>query len=445
MDEAKALETLRAAEATAAAAWAKAEKMKADMVSEGVNPLTDKDAFERIDAAYKEHGVAAQQVRDLQDRLATMRGWSNGSGLTPGALTPASAPGAGKGVETMFRFGARLTDTEAFRTVAKLASEMGDAQFADAMKNRGGLAGANGGPVPVMSRRELQEVLFGRFGATTVTGGSSTSAGPFIQNDLQPGFVEYMRKAPTLAAVVGRAETDSDVVEYVTQSAPTSAAAETAETNNAAESTYAFATATVNVQEFTHYVPVTRRAMQDAGQIRSIIEGELVVDLLDRVDTQIASGNGSGDNIEGIYTAVSQAQALGGDNRADALHKAITQVRVAAGVLMEPDWIGIHPNDYQQLILEQDGSGQYLFGPPSQAGARAAWGVPFLVSTVFTDGTPLVGNFARGARLWMRSGVEVLSGLNDNDFVARRITLLATLRAAFKTIRPTAFCEVTGF
>lgn len=446
MDEAKALETLRAAEATAAAAWAKAEKMKADMVAEGVNPLTDKAAFEKIDAAYKEHGVAAQQARDLQDRLATMRGWSNGSRLTPGALTPAGAPGAGNGVETMFQFGARLTDTEAFRAVAKLAGEMGDAQFADAMKNRGGIAGANGGPVPVMSRRELQAVLYGgRFGATTVTGASATSAGPFVQNDLQPGFVDYIRKVPTLAAVVGRAETDSDVVEYVTQSAPTSAAAETAETNNAAESTYAFATATVNVQEFTHYVPVTRRAMQDAGQIRSIIEGELVVDLLDRLDTQIASGNATGDNIEGIYTAVSQAQALGGDNRADALHKAITQVRVAAGVLMEPDYIGIHPTDYQRVILEQDGSGQYLFGPPSQAGARAAWGVPFLVSTVFTVGSPLVGNYARGARLWMRSGVEVLSGLNDNDFVARRITLLATLRAAFKTIRPTAFCEVTGF
>lgn len=442
MDEAKALETLRAAEATAAAAWAKAEKMKADMVSEGVNPMENKDAFDKIDAAYKEHGVAAQQVRDLQDRLAAMRGWANGGSLTPGGLTPAAAPGAGNGISTLFKFGARVTESEKYRALMRLANEMGDAQFVAHVKAAGGFDG----PIPLMSRVELQSLLLGgRFGATAITGGSATSAGPFIPNDLQPGFVEYIRKTPTLAQVVGQAETDSDVVEYVTQSAVTNAAAEAGEGNNAAEATYAFATATTNVQEITHYVPITRRAMMDAGQMRSIVEGELIIDLFDRLDTQIASGGGTGDDLEGIYTAVSQAQALGGDSRADALHKAMTQVRVAAGVRMEPDYIGIHPNDYQQVILEQDGAGQYLFGPPSQAGARAAWGVPFLVSTVFTDGTPLVGNFARGARLWIRSGAEVLAGLNDDDFVKRRISLLATMRAAFKTIRPTAFCEVTSF
>ena len=77
--------------------------------------------------------------------------------------------------------------------------------------------------------------------------------------------------------------------------------------------------------------------------------------------------------------------------------------------------------------------------------SRSCWGVPFLVSTVFTAGTPLVGNYARGARLWLRSGAEILAGLNASDFVQRRMSLMATMRVAFKTIRPTAFTEVTSF
>lgn len=436
------LASLRTAEQTAAEAWAKAEKMKADMAAEGVNPLENTDAFNKLDDAYKAHGVAAQHVFDLKERLAKLQGWDNlaapGAGGVP---TPIGSPSSGQGPDTLFAMGARVTEHPRYKEAQARTAGMGDAQFQQAAKTN-----LFGEGLPVLNKRELMSILSpGRFGATTITGGSATSAGPFIQNDLQPGFVEYMRKTPALSQVVGRGETDSDVVEYVTQSAPTNTAAETAETNNSTESTYAYATATVNVQEFTHYVPATRRALQDAGQMRTLIENDLVIDLLDKVDDQIADGLGTGDEIEGIYTAVSQAQAKGGDNRADALHKALTKVRVAAGVLMEPDWIGVHPNDYQGAVLETDGTGQYLFGPPSLSGPRAAWGVPFLVSTVFTEGTPMVGNYQRGARLWVRSGVEVLTGLNDNDFVARRITLLATMRAAFKTIRPTAFCEVTGF
>lgn len=436
------LQAVRDAEQAAAVAYAAAEKLKADMIAAGVNPLTDKEAFEKIDQAYKAHGVKAQEADDLKARLAQMRGWDSLSvPAGPGGRLPTPAePGAQAPADSIFRFGARVTDHEAYRAAQKIAASVGDAQFAGVMQD------AFKGGIPLMSRAELQAMLRGgRYGATAVTGGSATSAGPFIQNDLQPGFVAYLRKRPTLATVVGQGETDSDVVEYVTQSAPTNSAAETAETNNAAESSYPFATATVNVQEIVHYVPITRRAMQDAGQMRSIVEGELVADVVDRLDTQIAAGGGTGDDLEGIYTAVTQSQALGGDTRVDAIHKAMTKVRVAAGVYMEPDYIGIHPNDYQDLVLETDANGRYLLGDPNVAGPRGAWGVPFLVSTAFTDGTPIAGNFERGAKLWTRSGIEVLSGLNDDDFVKRRISLMATMRCAFKTIRPTAFCEITGF
>lgn len=438
------LTAVREKEAEASRAYAAAVKLQEEMVASGVNLLTDTEQFEKLNDAYKSHGVLAQEAEVMKDRIAQLQGFGvEAAGLGSRRRLPGPGDGRGDGADTIFSLADKFTSSQEYAAVAALAARLGDAQFVSAFREGNPFSAG----IPVMSRRELQTLLLGagRYGATAVTGSGATSAGPFIQSDLQPGYVEYIRKVPTLASVVGRGETDSDVVEYVEQSAPTNNAAATAETNNAAESAYPFATKTTNVQEIVHYVPITRRAMADAGQVRTIIESDLVTDVFDKLDDQLATGLGTGDELEGIYTAVTQAQDRGGDSLPDALLKAITKVRIAAGVMTEPDYIGIHPNDYQALLLETDANGQYLMGPPSQPGSRTSWGVPFLVSTVFTDGVPLVGNYQRGARLWMRSGVEVLAGLNDDDFVKRRISLMATLRAAFKTIRPTAFCEVTNF
>lgn len=435
------LSAIREADGKAAKAWSAAEKMKADMIAEGVNLLTDTANLEKLETAYRVHDEAAQEREDLRDRLGRIAALDSAKGSRAEMPTYGGGGGASNaGSASLFRFGARFTEHPSFKQASELAAKVGDAGFSNSLKDFAGEG------ISLMSRAEAQMMIApGRFGATVISGGGATSAGPFIQNDLQSGFVSYNRKTPRLAAIVGQGETDSDVVEYVTQSAPTNNAAEAGETNNAAESAYPFATATTNVQEIVHYVPITRRAMQDAGQMRSIVEGELVADVFDRLDTQIASGGGTGDDLQGIYTAVTQTQDAAGLSKPAALQKAMTKIRIAAGVLLEPDYIGIHPTDYEKYILDEDGQGRFLAGDPANMGPRTAWGVPFVVSTVFTSGTPLVGNFERGARLWMRSGVELLSGLNDNDFIQRRISLMATMRAAFKTIRPTAFTEVTNF
>lgn len=440
------LAQLRADEKEAAALYAAAQKLKAEKVAAGVNLVTDEGAFEEVNKAFEAHGLAAQKVQVTKDRIEKLQGFEIAPAGMSGGRTLKLFPEPGEafgGLDTLFPLAARFTESAQFKTIAKMAGEMGDAQFIAAIMD----GGSKLGHVPVLSRAELGATLWGpgRYGATAITGGSATSAGPFIINDLQPGFVDYRRKAVTLANVVGRGETNSDVVEYVSQSAPTNAAAATAETNNAAESTYPFATNTVNVQEIVHFVPITRRAMQDDGQIRTIIEQDLITDLLDKLEDQMATGLGTGDELEGIYTAVTQSQSASGIDRPEALLRAITKIRIAAGVLDEPDYIGIHPTDYQAVLLSQDAEGGYLMGPPSMPGSRSCWGVPFLVSTVFTAGTPLVGNYARGARLWLRSGAEILAGLNASDFVQRRMSLMATMRVAFKTIRPTAFTEVTSF
>lgn len=135
--------------------------------------------------------------------------------------------------------------------------------------------------------------------------------------------------------------------------------------------------------------------------------------MLDTLDTQLYSGPGTGVTLTGItITSGINTQPLGGDTRLDCLHKAITQIRVAAGVLSEPDAILMNGTDWQKVRLEKDADGQYLLGPAGMSGDRQIWGIPVVVSNVASTGTPLVGDFAGSARLWTREGVNLSAGLD---------------------------------
>ena len=422
-------------EADAATAFAAAEAMKEGMVAEGVNPMTDEDAFNKVDEAYKAYSLKADEAESLKGRLTRLAEIDGVTQPQPGGTM---RPVQGQVVEQVIRSGDRFVQSPEYQALHAAGAFSSEAHFAGVMAR--GLER----PVEILSRDEL-EAWF-RMSAATVTGGGATSAGPFIQADLIPGFIGYIRKTPVVASLVGQGVTDSDVVEYVTQSAPTNAAAETAEDTAAPESTLPYVTVTTNVREITHFVPVTLRAMADHGQIRTIVEEEIGVGVIDRLDTQLYSGDGAGQNLTGIVnTGGINTRALGADSRLDAIHKAMTQIRVAAGVLDEPDAIIMHPNDWEQVRLEKDANGQYLLGPAAFAGGKQVWGLPVVASTVATENTALAGAFARSARMWLREALAVTTGLSGTDFTQRRVSILGALRLAFAVPRAGGFTTITGF
>jgi hypothetical protein len=56
----------------------------------------------------------------------------------------------------------------------------------------------------------------------------------------------------------------------------------------------------------------------------------------------------------------------------------------------------------------------------------------------------LVGDFARAAQLFRRTGLLIeMSNSDSNNFTQNLITVLAELRALVATYAPAAFCEVT--
>lgn len=438
LDDLKSLAAKQKAEidrlkAEAGALWKSFDDLRTSAAKEGVDFLKDADAFAKMNDA----GVAYDAKRVEIDKVTDE--WHKTLGLT--GLAAPENPLDSKGLDPNRPDGGGLV-------VAKSLGE----RYVSSDEYKAAVATPGFGNTSIqMGTIGAKEITSRAEAKTLITGSSSTSGGAFIVNDRQDGMVELPRRPLTLADLVTVGDTDSDLVEYVEQTSRTNAAAETAEASAtgdgsgaAPESAAAFAVRQASVQDITHFIPATRNAISDAGQMQTIINGEVSDGILERLDSQIANGNGTAPNLPGIYgTNGILNRALGADTRSDAVHKAITQVRLQ---FFEPEVIGLHPNDAEQMFLEKDTTGNYIYGPPSMPVRGSVWGLRPVVSPVFLDGTPLIGNYRRGAALWLREGVSIAVSDSHADFFTRRmIAVLGVMRAAFAVQRPKCFCTVTGF
>ncbi len=293
---------------------------------------------------------------------------------------------------------------------------------------------------------------------TTLVGSDDTSGGAFVVNDRRPGVIDILQRELSLLDLIPRLTTDSDTVEYVKEDTFTNAAAFTAEATGSAttgtvgvkpESTLAYSAATTAVRTLAHWIPVTNRMLNDAPAIRGIINGRLLLGLSLTLETQVATGNATGENFTGLLNAGAAIgiQAIGTDAVVDALYKARTMVRVSGKG--RPNAYALHPNDWQGIRLARENTasatlGGYIMGPPSQVGATTLWGIPVVESEAITENTGLVGDFAMGCSLFDREQAAIRVGTINDQFVRNLQTILAELRAAFVIWRPAMFSKVTG-
>ena len=280
------------------------------------------------------------------------------------------------------------------------------------------------------------------------------SAGALTQNDVQPGLLSILQREINVLDLIPRLQTGTDTIEWVQETAFTNNAAFVAEATNTTgttgtkpESVWNSQTQTTPVRTMAHWIPVTNKTLSDAPQIRGIINSRLLLGLTLTLETQILSGDGTGENFLGILNAGINVQAIGTDSVIDAIFKARTQVRVIGRA--RPTAVVMHPNNWQTARLARENSasgtlGGYLMGPPSMVGATTMWGLPVVESEAIPQGTALVGDFGMGCTLFDREEAQVRVGLVNDQFIRNMQTLLAELRAAFVTWRPTAFSKVTG-
>jgi HK97 family phage major capsid protein len=322
----------------------------------------------------------------------------------------------------------------------------------------------------VQTRPVGYDRILGHGQKALVTGLSDTSAGAYVQNDYigqQVGLSAFQRPL-MLRDLVTPGSTTSDTIEYVRVTSITNNAAAVAEATTAAlptqdgstgplinaagggykpESALALAKVTTPVRTIAHWIPVTKRALSDAAQIRTLIDAFLEYGLEEELEDQMVAGDGTGENLTGIASTSGVQTQAWDTNMFTTLRKAKTKVKligrsVATGYVM-------HPTDVETLDLFTDNENRYYFGGPSgtlvgEAGntTQPLWNLPVIETEAVPVGTAYVGDW-RKAVLWDREQSSITVTDSHADFFVRNmVAILAEMRCAFGILQPNAFVSI---
>jgi HK97 family phage major capsid protein len=293
-----------------------------------------------------------------------------------------------------------------------------------------------------------------------VTGGSATSAGAAVFNDVYRPITDLLGfRELTVDDLITHGRTTSDAIDYVTITGRTNSAGMFAETTNVTssaikpESSISLAVQTANVRTIAHWIPITRRAAADAPQVVTLVNAFLRRGLEEKLEDQELNGAGTGEeftgllNVSGIQTQ--DATVGGGGNTFDSIALAISKIRYSAPY-GRPTGIVVNPLDWfsTDWLLKKEGTSlnTYAFANPGApfGQGQSLWGLPVVVTPLIAQNTALVGDFRQAIR-YEREGISMYMTDSHADFFTRNVlVILAELRSAFVCLVPAAFVKVTN-
>lgn len=281
------------------------------------------------------------------------------------------------------------------------------------------------------------------YGLKEVKASFLTSAGWAPESTRTGMVVDAATRPIQLLDLIPDGQTGMNSVKYMRETTYTPNAGAIAEGGQYNEGTFELTEVDEPVRKVGTRVPVSDEQLEDVAMAESYLDQRLRFGTRQELDTQVATGDGVGDNLTGFLNRNGlQTQAKSTDPIPDAVHKAITKVRTVGRAI--PGAVVMHSDDWQRVRLLRTTDGVYIWGSPSEAGPARMWGLPVAMNEALPEGTALVGDFANFSQLFERRGLNVQLGYVNDQFNRGMQTMRADVRAALAVMRAAAFCEVTG-
>lgn len=197
------------------------------------------------------------------------------------------------------------------------------------------------------------------------------------------------------------------------------------------------------VRKIAGLLDVQDELLDDVVGFRSWIAYELPKAYMDAEDLQIYKGDGSGQNLTGLWYQASnqsfpQGSVIASSNIIDRIMAGVTQVRK----LKRPtSAVVLSPVAWQEVFINKGDEGIYTYPIIVDAtGTLRIGGVPIYWSNVFEDGEGLVGDFARGCYIWQRKAMTIGYFDQNKDNVEKNVvTIRLEGRLALTINYPQAF------
>lgn len=282
--------------------------------------------------------------------------------------------------------------------------------------------------------------------ALVVVGDHTGSAGTMVNPEFKP-LVRLPFAPLVLRDLISGGTTQSDTITYPREVGRTNNAAIVAEATATAgasgakpESGLTLEKITTNVKTIAHWIPATKQALSDAGQMRLLIDSFLLDGLEQKLEWEILNGNGANDHLLGVdHTPGTQYQEFVEDVLATT-RKARTKVEVDG--LARPTAYTMNPRDWEAIELTKDGMERYYYGGPSVLGNPRLWGLPVVTPFQQAQGQGFIADWKTVA-LWDREQGNIRVAEQHSDFFTRNmVVILAEERLALGIFRPAAICEI---
>lgn len=191
------------------------------------------------------------------------------------------------------------------------------------------------------------------------------------------------------------------------------------------------------------YLRITRKALDDISAMRSYLQSRLLESYLDAEDAQLLNGSGVSPNLGGIIT---NAEAYAGfrtiqvEKILDSVAQVESNNHLVNGILVSPE-------QFYALLMTKSNTNEYTLPKPDAVnyvnGQIYIAGIPVYKSTAMTDDKYLVGDWAKGAQLFVRENPIVRFFEEDGTNVREnKITVRVEGRVALPIYYTDAF--VTG-
>jgi HK97 family phage major capsid protein len=198
------------------------------------------------------------------------------------------------------------------------------------------------------------------------------------------------------------------------------------------------------VKTIAHWIPATKRALSDAGQVRTLIDTFLRYGLEEEFEDQLISGDGSGENFLGLSNVSgvqTQAGPGAGEDVFTVTRRARRKVRVGGRAI--PTAYVMHPIDWENIELSRDANERFYGNGPFSVTPNTLWSLPVVESEAVAQGTAWVADWRMGM-IWDREQASIqATDAHEDYFIRNLVCILAEMRAAAGFLKPPAFVKIT--
>jgi HK97 family phage major capsid protein len=269
-------------------------------------------------------------------------------------------------------------------------------------------------------------------GDMTITG--NYSGGTVALSELEQGVARIVRRKPFMRELVNSAGITSKYAVWIEQQNPEGGAGMVGEGVAKPHADFDLVEASMAVKKVAAWIKVSKEMVDDLAFMRGEINNELIEIVELELDAQILSGDGTGDNLQGLlsyaqaFTPAAQFVAgVPSANILDVLRIAMAQI---AGNNFSANYILMNPEDVAAMELTKSSTGEYtlpIFVPMAD-GVTRVMAVPVVANNGVAVGDYLVGDFTK-SNLRMREDLNIQVGYINDDFTRNMMTVLCEARA----------------